>query len=122
LVLLKSVLTSLPVYALSFFKAPSGIISSLESLLSNFFWGGCEGHRKIVLISWQTVCMGQEHEGLGVRQLREFNTALLGKWCWRILVDRGGLWYRVLAARYGEVTGRLSGGGRRNSAWWREVS
>ena len=32
LVLLKSFLTSLPVYALSFFKAPSGIISSNESL------------------------------------------------------------------------------------------
>ncbi|KAK2418273.1 hypothetical protein QL285_040487 [Trifolium repens] len=39
LVLLKSVLTSLPVYALSFFKAHSGIISSIESLLMNFFWG-----------------------------------------------------------------------------------
>jgi hypothetical protein len=32
LVLLKSVLTSLPVYALSFFKAPSGIISLIESI------------------------------------------------------------------------------------------
>ena len=32
LVLLKSVLTSLPVYALSFFKAPLGIISSIESI------------------------------------------------------------------------------------------
>jgi len=32
LVLLKSVLTSLLVYALSFFKAPSGIISSIESM------------------------------------------------------------------------------------------
>ncbi|MCI66053.1 putative non-LTR retroelement reverse transcriptase related, partial [Trifolium medium] len=29
----------------------------------------------------------------------EFNTALLGKWCWRMLVDRGGLWFRVLATR-----------------------
>jgi hypothetical protein len=34
LILLKSVLTSLPVYALSFFKAPSGIIPSIESLLN----------------------------------------------------------------------------------------
>jgi hypothetical protein len=66
--------------------------------------------------------MGQEHEGLRVRQPRECNTALLGKWCWRILVDSGGLWYRVLAARYGEVTGRLAGGGQRDSTWWREVS
>jgi len=32
LVLLKSVLASLPVYALSFFKAPSDIISSIESI------------------------------------------------------------------------------------------
>ncbi|GAU17907.1 hypothetical protein TSUD_330330, partial [Trifolium subterraneum] len=122
LILLKSVLTSLLVYALSFFKAPPGIISSLESLLSNFFWGGCAGHRKITWISWQTVCLGQEHGGLGVRQLREFNIALLGKWCWRMLVDRGGMWYRVLAARYGEVAGRLAVGGRGGSVWWREVS
>jgi len=40
LVLLKSVLSSLPVYALSFFKAPSGIVSSIESILNNFFLGG----------------------------------------------------------------------------------
>ena len=33
--LLKSAMSSLPVYALSFFKSPSGIISSLES----FFFG-----------------------------------------------------------------------------------
>jgi hypothetical protein len=39
LVLLKSVLSSLPVYFLSFFKAPTGIISSIESLF-NFFFGG----------------------------------------------------------------------------------
>ncbi|GAU16278.1 hypothetical protein TSUD_299100 [Trifolium subterraneum] len=82
LVLLKSVLTSLPVYTLSFFKA---------------------------------------HPGLGVRQLRKFNLALLGKWCWRMLVDREGLWYRVLVARYGVERGRLRAGGRRGSSWWREI-
>ncbi|AES59183.1 hypothetical protein MTR_1g015430 [Medicago truncatula] len=33
------------------------------------------------------------------------------KWCWRMLVDKEGLWYRVLKARYGEVGGRLKKGG-----------
>jgi len=40
LILLKFVLTSLPVYAFSFFKALSGIISSIGSLLK-FFWLNC---------------------------------------------------------------------------------
>jgi len=40
LVLLKYVLTSLPVYALSFFKAPSGIISSIEYMFKCFFGEG----------------------------------------------------------------------------------
>ncbi|XP_024640546.1 uncharacterized protein [Medicago truncatula] len=80
LVLLKSVLSSLPVYFLSFFKAPAG--------------------------------------GLGVRRLGEFNLSLLGKWCWRLLIDKEGLWYRVLKARYGKVGGRIQEGGREASGWW----
>jgi hypothetical protein len=111
----------LPVYALSFFKAPSGIISSIESLLIHFFWGGCEESRKTSWINWKTVCLRKEYGGLGVRQLREFNIALLGKWCWRTLVERGGLWFRVLVARYGLEHGRLREGGRMGSAWWREI-
>jgi hypothetical protein len=123
LLLLKSVLTSLSVYALSFFKAPAGTISSIDSLLINFFLGGgSEDSRKTSWINWKSVCLRKEYGGLGVRQLEEFNTALLGKWCWRMLVDRGGLWYRVLAARYGVEQGQLREGGRKGSAWWREIS
>ncbi|PNX76937.1 cysteine-rich receptor-like protein kinase, partial [Trifolium pratense] len=122
LVLLKSVLTSLPVYALSFFKAPSGIISSIESILIKFFWGGCEDFRKIAWVNWKTICLRKEYGGLGVRRLREFNLALLGKWCWRMLVDREGMWFRVLAARYGVEGGRLRVGGRHGSMWWREIA
>jgi len=47
LILLKSVLSSIPVYFLSFFKAPSGIISILDSLFTNFFRGGGEDIRKM---------------------------------------------------------------------------
>ena len=40
-----------------------------------------------------------------MRSLGIFNLSLLGKWCWRMVVDNDGLWYRVLKARYGEVGG-----------------
>ena len=53
LVLLKSVMSSLPVYTLSFFKAPSCIVS----ILNCFFSGrGGEDHRKIAWVDWNTVC------------------------------------------------------------------
>jgi len=119
LTLLKFVLTSLPVYALSFFKASSGKISSIESLLNIFFWGWEWGSQKIPWIYRNTICLRKEYGGLEVRQLREFNLSLLGKWCWRLLVDRCGFWYRVLAARYGEEVWRLEVGGRSGSYWWR---
>jgi len=101
LILLKSVLSSLPVYALSFFRAPASIISTIESILINFFWGGREDHRKIAWVDWNSICMSKGVGGLGVRRLQEFNIALLGKWCWRCLVDREGLWLKVLTSRYG---------------------
>lgn len=56
----------------------------------------------------------------GGEAVEKFYLALLGRWCWRLLVDRGGLRYRVLVARYGEEAGRLAVGERSASSWWGE--
>ena len=61
--------------------------------------------------------MSNEVGGLG-RRLKEFNIALLGKWCWRCLVDMNGLWFKVLSSRYGEESGCYNDGGMRGSTWW----
>lgn len=58
---------------------------------------------------------------VGVRRLGAFNLSMLGKWCWRMLVDKEGLWYRVLKGKYGEMGGRIREGGRNCSSWWRTV-
>jgi len=105
LVLLKSVLTSLPVYALSFFKAPSGIISSLNSIFTTFFWGGYEDHRKLPWVSWTTICSRREVGGLGVRRLREFNVRCkengVGAYWRRGVVYGTGSWWRDMVRRMG---------------------
>jgi len=51
--------------------------------------GGSEDKKKIAWVGWNSLCMRKEYRGLGVRRLREFNVALLGKWCWMLLVERG---------------------------------
>ncbi|GAU46008.1 hypothetical protein TSUD_401300 [Trifolium subterraneum] len=119
LVLLKSVLTSLPVYALSIFKAPSDTISSIESILIKKNWGAVRTLGKSLGLIGKLFAY---ERSMGVRQLKEFNLALLGKWCWRMLVDREGLWFRVLVARYGVERGRLCAEGTRGSLWWMKVA
>lgn len=56
IVLLKSVLHALPIYYLSFFKAPEGIIDVIGSLFRNFLRGGSEGNKKIHWVAWSSGC------------------------------------------------------------------
>jgi len=62
-----------------------------------------------------------EYGGLGVRRIRDFNLALLGKWCWHLYDNLGGLWFKVLAANHGIVGGRVRRGGQLSSVWWRDL-
>jgi hypothetical protein len=45
-------------------------------------------NRKISWIDWNTICKEKEVGGLGVKRIREFNIALLGRLCWRMLTER----------------------------------
>jgi len=82
----------------------------------------CNDHRKIAWVDWNNVCRSKEVGGLGVTRISEFNTALFGKWCWRLMTYTSSLWFRVLSARYGMEGGRLKAGGREASSWWRDIS
>ncbi|GAU43105.1 hypothetical protein TSUD_373000 [Trifolium subterraneum] len=76
-----------PLSPFLFLVAVEGLNVLMQAMVENYFFSGYS--------------FGMEYGGLGVRRLKEFNVALLGKWCWRMLVDREGLWFRVLTARYG---------------------
>jgi len=84
--------------------------------------GWSANYRKISWVDWKSVCSTKEVGGVGVRRIREFNIALLGKWCWRLLVDRESLWFRVMLARYGVEGWRLREGGNAASTWWCDIA
>jgi hypothetical protein len=101
--LIKSTLSNLPTYFLSLFPIPSSVASRIEKLHRDFLWGGIGEEFKYHLVSWSKVCSPISEGGLGIRNLRIFNKALLGKWLWRYAYEREALWKSVVDAKYGST-------------------
>ncbi|GJU54017.1 putative RNA-directed DNA polymerase [Tanacetum coccineum] len=122
LTLVKSVLGSLPLYYLSIFRAPSSIISSIESIRRRFFWGYKENEKKIVWVQWQKVIADKKDGGLGVGSIKAKNLSLLGKWRWRFLNEKDALWSKVISKIYGSDGGfDVRRGSRQKSSIWGSI-
>ncbi|GJY48474.1 RNA-directed DNA polymerase, eukaryota [Tanacetum coccineum] len=106
LTLLKSVLGSIPIFHMSMFKVPSGVLNSLESLRSHFFNGHDINSRKASWVKWKSVLAHKERGGLGVSSFYALNKGLLFKWIWRFYSKKSSLWSRVIKAIHG-VDGKV---------------
>nr|GFA00190.1 RNA-directed DNA polymerase, eukaryota [Tanacetum cinerariifolium] len=99
--LLKSVLTSIPLYHMSIFKVSIGVLNHLESIRRNFFYGVDGSDRKLAWIGWNMVLTSKKNGGLGVSIFFAHNRALLFKWVWRFLTDGSSSWTRFIKAIFG---------------------
>ena len=120
--LINSVLTALPIYTLSFFKLSRRIALKLVSLQRNFLWRGDQGHKKIPWVKWEVICLPKEDGGLGVKDISNFNTALMGRWVWALSSNHNQLWARILLSKYGGWSDLSSGRDKSwHSQWWRDL-
>jgi hypothetical protein len=71
--LIKTCLTSIPVYLLSFIKFPKWAIKLIESHMAHCLWNNTSECHRYHLAVWQHVNMKKEFGGLGVPNLRELN-------------------------------------------------
>ncbi|CAL5367336.1 unnamed protein product [Camellia sinensis] len=100
LTLIKSVLSSLPVYYLSLFKMPEGVAREIEKIEANFLWGGDGLKRKVHLVKWMEVTKSVAQGGLGIRRIRDVNACLLLKWWWKFGNQISALWRQVVCSKY----------------------
>jgi hypothetical protein len=95
-VLLNSMLASIPIFYLSFVKLLVSVRKTIIRLQRNYLWTRLSGAGcKISWVSWNDVCRPKNEGGLGVRDLKLFNVSLLEKWRWRLLVGGDSLWNDV---------------------------
>jgi hypothetical protein len=91
LILINSVLTSLPMFMLSFFEISVGVRKRLDYYRSHFFWQS-DGHKiKYRLSKWNIICRPKDQGGLGIEVLELKNKSLLSKWLFK-LINEDGVW------------------------------
>ncbi|XP_071739065.1 uncharacterized protein [Rutidosis leptorrhynchoides] len=105
LTLIKSVVTSFPLYFFSIFRAPVCILKLLEQLRCKFFWGGSSNKSKLHWAKWVDILKSYELDGLNIGSLRAKNWALLSKWWWKFLTETDSLWVKVIKSIYGRDGG-----------------
>ena len=99
LILINSVLTSLPMFMLSFLEIPKGVRKRLDFYRSRFFWQS-DGHKnKYRLTKWSIICRPRDQGGLGIEVLELKNKCLLSKWLYK-LMNEEGVWQELLTNKY----------------------
>ena len=78
-VLIKSIAQALPTYLMSVFRLPASTCDDLTRMVRNFWWGAEKGRRKTHWRAWEKLIRPKSHGGMGFREFRLFNQALLAR-------------------------------------------
>ena len=99
-ILIKSVAQAVPSYTMSCFLLPKNLCEELTNVIRQFWWGQTGSKKKIAWLNWDTMCLPKNRGGLGFRDLRSFDLALLAKQGWWLLTNSNSLFSRVYKAKY----------------------
>ncbi|GAV91080.1 zf-RVT domain-containing protein [Cephalotus follicularis] len=103
LLLVKSTLASMQVFWCSAFLLPVHVTKECERLLRRFLWGGHGLSSKASKVKWSQVCKPFPEGGLGIKELKTWNLALLLKQICLWMLPSTGLysltWRNILIMR-----------------------
>lgn len=67
--LIKAIITPLPLFFLSFFKAPKALIKEIIKIQRQFLWRCGSDEKKIAWVKWSTICKSKEVEELIIKDI-----------------------------------------------------
>ncbi|GJZ07127.1 dual specificity protein phosphatase 1-like protein, partial [Tanacetum coccineum] len=82
------------VYWCSLFILPIIVSDDIVSLLCNFLWSNKGSSGSMVSIKWVDVCRPKSQGGLGLKSMHEWNTALMAKHLWNIIISKDSIWVK----------------------------
>ncbi|KAF3784212.1 putative ribonuclease H protein [Nymphaea thermarum] len=114
--LIKHVLSMVPGYWSLVVKLPLSTCKQLNRMAAEFLWGDSKSPHRI---SWPTLCLPKSEGGVGLRDLRETNSANMAFLVFRVS-EQASPWASLIRGRYCERKGLLdctSKGKRVSKAW-----
>eukprot|EP00253_Pinus_taeda_P003424 PITA_03424 len=101
IILLKSGISSLPLYRFTLYQGPAIFHHKLEIALRNFLWqGGKKEKNRFNLVGWRSVIQSQDRGGLGIRAPKILNLAFGIKMAWRLINEPKAWWKQVIESKY----------------------
>lgn len=100
LILVKSVLQTMPAYMFSALAAPKAVYKSIRSIQRSFLWNGASKQSKWALIKWTDICKPKREGGLGLRDPEILSKVVAAKIRWRWVENPSSLWGTWWKAKY----------------------
>ncbi|KAL9691774.1 hypothetical protein QQ045_012200 [Rhodiola kirilowii] len=97
-VLVNSVLSTIPMHVIACLSVPKTTLRRIESIMSNFIWD--QGvYKSRHWVSWQHLCRTKGAGGLGVHSLIDMQMAFKGKLAWAFIAA-DSMWARFMRSKY----------------------
>lgn len=90
----------MPLYIFFCFNVLEATCNKLNAIARSFWWEHEVGSRKLHLIKWDTICQPRNIEGLGLKNFKTINQALLAKQYWRLQQSPNSLLAKTYKAKY----------------------
>jgi hypothetical protein len=121
LILIRHVLASMPIHMLAVANIPATVLSKIESIVANFFWGRSEWGKRKHWAAWKSLCLPVAEGGIGVRALVDVKKAFHLKLCW-LLSTSDSMWAEFMRCKYRiHKSPSFWSGPQRGSVLWKSL-
>ena len=96
LILIKHVLSSIPIHNVDGPPIPASTCNQIERLMGNFLWPGNASSLKLNYVNWAIVCLPKIEGGLGIMKIADINNACFIKFGWQTTNENSlwALWFK----------------------------
>lgn len=109
-------------YPVSCFVLSARTRKKIIATTSNYWWGGSADSRAIHWRRWRDLTVPKCHGGMGFRDIKQFNVAMLGKQGWQLMTNPESLCACVIKGKYYPTRYFLSARKKRNASHtWRAI-